>query len=137
MKRPVAVSVVAGFLAVATVIAVVVAASLLFPGTMLDGMWALNRPAQAAFVGLGRWSGMLMVVLASVTSSAAWGLLRGRRWAWWMAMAVFLFDGMGDLVSVVLGKDGLRAGLGVVVAGVFATSLLGKSVRRFFGLGAS
>jgi len=133
MKRPVAVSVVAGFLAVATVIAVVVAASLLFPGTLLDRMWALNRPAQVAFEGLGRLGGVLMVFVGLATSTAAWGLLRGRRWAWGMALVVFALNGMGDLVSVALGKDGMRAGLGVLIAGVFFSLLLGKSVRRFFG----
>jgi hypothetical protein len=67
--RPGAVSSVAVFLFTATAIASVVATSLLFPGTLLDRLWELNKPAYAGIEVLGRASGVLLLLLGMATAA--------------------------------------------------------------------
>jgi hypothetical protein len=53
--------VVAIFLFVAAVVALVTAASLLFPNPFWNRMWDLNRPAYLVFERLGRLPGVLLL----------------------------------------------------------------------------
>ena len=132
MKRPKIVFVVALFLMAATLISAAVAISLLFPGTFLDRMWNLNRPAYAAFQVLGRASGALMVLVGLVTTAAATGLLRGNGWAWRLAIAIFAVNGLGDVVDLFLNRDLLKSGSGVLIAALFLAMLLRRNVEVYF-----
>lgn len=117
--RPKAVTVVAVFLFFATIIAVVVGASLLFPNPLLDWLWELNRPAEAVFRSFGRIAGVALILLGLATFAAARGLLRRDLWAWWFAIILFTVNGIGDLVSFVATGDWLRSASGVVISSVF------------------
>jgi hypothetical protein len=64
VRRPLAVAIIAGFLPVATVIAVVVGLALLFPGQMLRWLAQFNELGMAAFQALGPWAGVLLPLLA-------------------------------------------------------------------------
>jgi hypothetical protein len=130
--RPRTVPIVAGFLFAATVIAVVVALSLLFPNRLLDRLWELNKPGAAAFRAMGRASGLLLLALGIGTAAAGAGLLRGRRWAWWFAILLFTVNGCGDVVGLVSTRDWLRSGSGVTVAAVFIYALTRPPVRSYF-----
>ena len=132
VRRPIALAIVTAFLWAATLIAVIVGISLLFPGTPLDRMWALNQPAYAAFQGMGRLSGILLLFLGSVTAAGARGLLQRRRWAWWLVIGIFAANGIGDLVSLFVTRDMFRSGSGVLVACGFLFCLMTKEVRRYF-----
>jgi hypothetical protein len=131
--RPRTVPVVAGFLFAATIIAVVVSVSLLFPNPLLDRMWELNKPGAAAFRAMGRVSGLLLLALGIATALTGVGLLRGRRWAWWLAGALFTVNGCGDVVGLVTTGDWLRGGSGVAIAAAFVYALARPRVRRYFG----
>jgi len=130
--RPRTVAIVAAFLFAATAIAIVVSVSLLFPGPLLDRLWQLNRPAQAVFRAMGRLSGILLLALAAATFPCALALLRGRKWAWWFAAALFAIDAAGDAVSLVVTGDWLRSASGLLVSGAFLYSLARPPVRRYF-----
>jgi hypothetical protein len=130
--KPRAVIVIAIFLYIATVIALVVGASLLFPNSALDRLWELNRPAEPAFQAMGRFSGVLLLCLGMLTFIAAVGLLRRKPWAWWAAVALFAVNGAGDAVSFVFTRDWLKSASGVVVASGFLGALLSRRVRRYF-----
>jgi len=130
--RPGTVRVIAMFLFAAAAIAAVVAASLLFPGTALDRLWDLNRPAAAAFHALGPASGVLLLVVGAAALAGAVGLMRGRRWAWWVAVVLFSVDGLGDAVSVFATGNWLKSAAGLMISGAFVYSLCRKGVMRFF-----
>ena len=130
-RRPRAITVVAAFLFAATVIAVVVGLALLFPGRLLDWLADLNRPGMAVFRVAGRWSGLFLLALAAGTGSAAVGLRRGRRWAWWFAVVLFVMDGAGDLVSYAVTRDVVRSLAGVAICLVFLYALSRPAVRDF------
>jgi len=132
IERPTAVPVVAAFLLLATVIAFVIGGTLLFPGTRLDVLWQLNRKAYSDFSIFGRTPGMLLFLVGCVTAIAGAGLLRGRRWAWWIAIGIFVINGLGDLTALFVAGDRVKGGSGVLIAGGFLFFLLSKKVRVFF-----
>lgn len=131
-QRPKTVPIVAGFLFAATAIAAVTGSSLLFPGTLLDRLWELNKPGAAAFRALGSISGILLLLLGAGTFSAAAGLLRRKQWAWWFAVVLFAINGFGDVVSLVVTGDWLRSVSGAAIAGAFLYALGRYPVRRYF-----
>ncbi|SRR5713101_219034 len=131
-QRPKTVLIVAAFLFAATAIAAVVATSLLFPNKFLDQLWDLNKAGAAAFRALGKISGVLLLMLGVGIFAAGLGLLRGKRWAWWFAIALFAIDGCGDIVSFFITGDALRSASGVVISSVFLCCLAQRHVRRYF-----
>ena len=122
----------AGFLFAATVIALVVGVSVLFPNRLLDRLWELNKPGAAAFRAIGRASGVFLLALGIGTAAAGLGLLRRRRWAWWFAIVLFTVNGCGDVVGLVATRDWLRSGSGVAVAAAFVYALTRPRVRSYF-----
>ena len=119
-----ALRIVAGFLFAATCIAAIVGFALLFPGELLRWLAQFNRTGMAAVQWMGRWAGVLLLMLAVGTASAGRGLLRGKKWAWWFSVVLFTVDGCGDLVSFFFTKDALRSGLGILICAVFLAVLL-------------
>src|SRR2546422_1043498 len=79
-QRPKTVLIVAAFLFAATAIAAAVGALLLFPNTLSDRLWELNKPGAAAFRAWGRISGIPLLLLGAGTFAAAVGLLHRRKW---------------------------------------------------------
>jgi hypothetical protein len=131
-QRPKTVPVVAAFLFGATAIAAVVGTSLLFPNTLLDRLWELNKPGAAIFHAIGRIAGILLLLLGAGTFAAAVGLLQHKKWAWWFAVVLFAIDGSGDLVSGIVTRDWLRSAAGVAISAAFLYSLSRFRVRRYF-----
>jgi len=131
-RRPKTVPIVATFLFAATVIAAVVGFSLLFPNRLLDRLWTLNPAGAVFFHSIGRVAGVFLLALGAVTLASACGLLRGRTWAWGVAVAIFAIDACGDIVSYLLIHDALRTITGVVVSSAFLCSLCRRRVRDYF-----
>ena len=98
-QRPKPVLIVAGFLFAASSIAVIVGISLLYPNRLLNRLWELNPSGADAFRSLGIVSGVLLLILGAATFAAARDLLRGKRWAWWFAVALFAVNGCGSVVN--------------------------------------
>ena len=131
-QRPRTVAIVAAFLFAAAAIAAVVAGSLLFPGTLLDRLWEINKPGAAAFRAWGRISGLLLLLLGAATFAAPIGLLRRKKWAWWFAVVLFAIDGSGDVASFVANGGWLRSASGMVISSAFLYSLTRYPVRGYF-----
>jgi hypothetical protein len=129
--RPAAITIVAGFLFLATAIAALVGISLLFPNPLLDRLWEFNRPGALFFHSIGRISGLFLLALAAGTCSAALGLLRGRRWAWWFAVLLFSIDGAGNVVSYFLIHDPLRTVIGAIASLSFLYLLCRRESRAY------
>ena len=117
-------SVIAVFLFAATGIAFVVGLALLFPGPLLDWLAQFNRPGMEAFRTAGRWAAALLVFVGCFAATAAAGLLRGKKWAWWMAVGLFAVNGCGDVVGYALTRDAWHSGSGIVICSVFVYALL-------------
>ena len=79
-RRPRTVVVVSVFLFLAAAVALVIAASLLFPNPFWNRTWDFNRPACLAFKKLGKLPGVLLLALGMTTSLAGVGLLRRKKW---------------------------------------------------------
>lgn len=130
-RRPKSISLLAAFLLAAAIIALVTGASLLRPGTALDRLWQLNPRAYGAFALLGCSAAGLLLLLSSITAAAGIGLLRRQRWAWFVAIAVFAANGLGDMISL-FSRDRMKSAAGVLIAGCFLFLLLRPRVRLFF-----
>ena len=131
MKRPAAVTIVAAFLFVASVISWVVGIAVLVPTPFSEWMWSLNPAARPAFESLHRVPGAMLVALGCATLAGAFGLLRGKKWAWWFAIVLFIVNGGGDLVALFVIHDWVRSGAGVLAAAVFLITLMNLRVREF------
>ena len=127
--RPKAIVVIAIFLLAATIVALIVGESLLFPNTLLDKLWKFNR---GLFHSIGRLSGMFLLALGVGMFFAALGLLRRQQWAWWFGVVLFAIDACGNIVSYFLTHDALRSLTGAIVSATFLFFLCRDSVRGYF-----
>ncbi|HXN47728.1 MAG TPA: DUF2127 domain-containing protein [Bryobacteraceae bacterium] len=131
-KRPTAIPIVSAFLFAAAAAAAVAGCSLLFPGTLLDRLWELNKPGEEFFRALGRIAGVPLMILGAAMLAAGLGLLRGRNWAWWFAVVLFAIHIPLDVVASVVTGDWLRSARGVLIPAVGLYALTRRIVRRYF-----
>jgi lysylphosphatidylglycerol synthetase-like protein (DUF2156 family) len=130
--RPTSISIIAAFLFAATVIAVVVGVSLLFPNRLLDSLWKLNPAGAVFFHAIGPISGVFLIALGAAMFAAARGLLHGHKWAWWFAASLFTIETCSNLLSYFLIHDALRAIAGFVISFGFLCALGRRNVRDYF-----
>ena len=71
-------------------------------------------------------------MLGLVAGATAWGLSRGRRWAWWLAVLIFALNGTGNLFGLLAMRDLLRSEFGVCYSVRFLVVLLDRNVRVSF-----
>jgi len=130
-SRPKAIAVISAFLIAAAAIAAVVGNALLFPGSLLEWLSQFNRPAMVTFRAWGKAPGVLLILLSAACLTASVGLLSGRMWAWWFAVALFAVSGLGDAVSFFRTGDHFRSACGLIVSSAFLFVLSRDRVRRF------
>ncbi len=119
------------FLFFGAVAAFLAATTLLWPGTILDRMWALNAAAYVRLAPLGRTVGIPFLVLAAALAVAGTGWFRRRVWGWWLAVIIIATQVVGDLVNLFMG-DLIRGGVGAAFAGALLYYLLRPKVRAAF-----
>ncbi len=112
------------------------AATLIFPGTVLDHAWRLNPVAYAQLAPLGAPVGMAFLFLAAVLALAAIAWSRRRRWGWALAVAIIAIQVVGDFANLLRG-DLLRGIVGVLIAGALLFYMTRQRVRAAFGRGAA
>jgi hypothetical protein len=113
------------------VMAGLAAATLLWRGTALDRVWALNPTAYKQLIPLGRIVGFLFLVLSVALLTAGIGWFRRRLWGWRLAVVVISIQVLGDIVNFVRG-DWLGGGTGVIIAGVLLLFLLQSKIKATF-----
>ena len=79
--------------------------ALLFPSSPRKSIWRLNPDAHTGFLPLGGWALMLMASISLACGLAALGLLRYRRWGYWLALGIPATNATGDLAGAVLRSD--------------------------------
>jgi hypothetical protein len=119
------------FLFFGGIIATLVAFTLLWQGTALDGIWTLNPAAHAQLAPLGSIVGVLFLLLGAALATAGIGWFQHRLWGWRLAVAIIATQVLGDAVNCVRG-DWLRGGTGVIIAGALFLFLLRPRIRAAF-----
>ena len=122
------------FLFFGFVMASLAGTTLLWRGTPLDRMWALNLRAYNQLAPRGRVVGVLFLLLGSALFAAGTGWFRCRLWGWRLAVAIIATQVLGDVVSAFMG-DLVRGAAGFIVAGALLVYLLRQDVRTAFGSG--
>ena len=107
------------------------AATLLMPGTFLDVLWELNKSGHSGLVVLGKGAGLLFLVLSALLAAAAVGWFRRRYWGWALGVAIIALNATGDTVNLARG-EGLKAAVGLVIAGLLLSYMARKKVRQYF-----
>ncbi|MGA8062278.1 MAG: hypothetical protein WBV26_11790 [Candidatus Sulfotelmatobacter sp.] len=107
------------------------ATTLLWRGTPLDRVWALNPMAYKQLAPLGVTVGILFLLLGATLITAGIGWFRRSLWGWRLAVAIIAIQVLGDVVNCVRG-DWLRGGIGVIIAGALLLFLLQPKIRATF-----
>jgi hypothetical protein len=129
--RPTGILIIGLFLLVAPVILVVSAISLLVPGTFLDQMWVVNEAGYRQLIPFRGLAGTGFLALGVVIMLAGIGVLKGRKWGWWLAVFVFAANGIGDAVRFLSG-DFLGGSIGLAVVAVILLYLTRPKIKGFF-----
>jgi hypothetical protein len=119
------------FLFFGATMASLAAITLLWRGTALDGVWALNPTAYKELTPLGGSVGILFLLLGATLAASGVGWFRHRLWGWRLAIAIIATQVLGDFVNCVRG-DFLRGGIGAIIAGGLLLFLLRSKIRAAF-----
>jgi hypothetical protein len=119
------------FLFFGAVMASLAATTLLWRGTVLDRVWALNPIAYEQLAPLGSAVGVLFLMLSAALTTAGIGWFRRRLWGWRLAVVIIAIQVLGDAVNCVRG-DWLRGGVGIVIASALLLFLLQLKIRATF-----
>jgi hypothetical protein len=119
----------AAMLFVAALLAFSAAVALVFPGPAWIAFWNLNPAAWESLHHLGWNAVVLLLVLGCIAGPASIGLMLHRRWAWWIAILLFLINAAGDLISLIRTNDTLRFSSGIAIAAGFVILLCLPRVR--------
>jgi len=126
-----------GFLAIGVffllgaMLTLVAAFTLLFPGTALDRIWALNPRAYREMRPLGRVIGLIFPLLSAALALAGIGWLKRRAWGWKLAVTLMAVNCLGDLSRTLMGFW-LEGGTGILIAGLLLFYLTRAGVRNYF-----
>ena len=130
-RRPAGVVALSGFFAVGAIIASVTAIALRFPASRLEPLWQLNPQAHGAFLTIGPWAVVLMLVVAAACALSAVGLWISARWGHRLALVLLAVNLVGDTTNALFRGD-LRTLIGLPVAGALIAYLLSAGVRSHF-----
>lgn len=121
------------FLFFGTAMAFLAGTTLVWRGTILDRMWALNPRAYDELAPLGKPMGLLFLSLALALALAGTGWLKRRRWGWQLAVALIGTEVLGNCVNIFFGRaaQGLA---GVTIAGALLLYITRPYVRATFAV---
>jgi hypothetical protein len=108
--------------------------TLIWRGTILDQMWAINAPAYRQLAPFGKTVGIPLLLLGATMAVAGTAWFKRRVWGWRLAVAIIATQVFGDLVNAFMG-DLVRGGVGFVIAGALLVYLLRPQVRCAFASG--
>ncbi len=107
------------------------AVTLLKPGTVLDGLWVLNKTGHAQLVALGKGAGLGFMVLSASLCAASIGWFRRRHWGWILGTTIIAINAAGDLINGAMG-EWLKGAVGVGIAGLLLFYMMRSGVRNYF-----
>ncbi len=119
------------FLFFGAVMAAFAGTTLIWRGTVLDELWALNMPAYERLAPFGAIAGPSFLLLSAALACAGAGWFKRRLWGWRLATIVILVQALGNLINLLRG-DFIRGGIGLAIAGLLLFYLLRPTVRAVF-----
>lgn len=119
------------FLFFGAAIASLAATTLLWRGTALDSIWALNPRAYSELAPFGRAAGIALFALGACLVVGGVGWFKRRIWGWRLAVAIIATQILGDLVNAFIGRV-IEGTVGVLIAGALLIYLLRPEVRTAF-----
>jgi len=122
------------FLFFGAVMASLAGTTLLWRGTILERMWALNPTAYKKLEPWGAAAGVLFLLLGVALSVAGAGWFKRRLWGWILAVAILATQVLGHLVNALRG-DVVRGAIGFTIAGALLFYVLRSEVRAVFATG--
>jgi uncharacterized BrkB/YihY/UPF0761 family membrane protein len=133
-NRPKGVLIVTIIVFIAAILALIIGISIIIPGTPLDVIWTLKNSFPIGFKStfIGIIFGYFLLALGLIMLYSAYGLTKGRKWAWWITVIIFTVNGIGYAVSVALGSSGSDGITGILIAVVFLFYLTRPSVKNYF-----
>lgn len=123
------------FLTFGAVMATLTGVTLVWRGTFLDSVWALNALAYRRLAPYGRTIGIPFLVLGVTMAVAAHGWFKRRRWGWRLSVAIIATQVVGDLTNAFVG-DVVRGAIGFAIAAALLIYLLNSKVSAAFTSGA-
>jgi hypothetical protein len=105
--------------------------TLIWRGTVLDHIWALNPTGYKQLSPFGSKAGILFVLLGVVLATAGIGWLKRLLWAWRLAIAVIATQVIGNILNILLGRT-LEGAVGITVSGALLSYLFWERVRAVF-----
>lgn len=129
--RPFGVTAMSTFFMFGTLMSLLAATSLAFPGSILEPLWRLNPGARQEFAGIGLWGVGMMLAVCAATAFTSLGLWRGRMWGHRLGLLVLAINVVADIARAAFGHDP-RAGIGVPIAGGMMAYLMSGQVTRYF-----
>lgn len=122
------------FLFFGAIMASLAGTTLVWRGTILDQMWAINAPAYRWLAPFGKTIGIPFILLGATLAVAATGWFGHRLWGWRLAVAIIATEVLGNIVHAFMGSL-VRGGVGVVISGALLLYLLRPEVRAVFASG--
>ncbi len=119
------------FLFFGAIMASLAGTTLLWRGTILGRMWALNPTAYQQLAYFGRAVGIPFLVLSAALVVAGMGWFRRRFWGWGLTVVIIATQVLGDLVNVFMGHF-VEGAIGATIAGAPLFFLLRPGVRAAF-----
>jgi len=107
------------------------AVALLFPHSAIDQVWRLNPGAKSAFLTIGPWAVLLMIVVAIACGLSAVGLWTRAIWGRQAAVLLLSANLIGDVVNAGARGD-WRTLIGVPIGGAMIAYLLTERTRGQF-----
>ena len=105
--------------------------TLVWPGTSLDRIWALNARAYHQLAPFGKTICIPFLFLGAALLLAGFGWLARRLWAWRLAVVIVAIQVAGDLLNLLRG-DFVGGGTGFVIAAALLFYLTRPHVRAAF-----
>lgn len=130
-RHPVTPIVMGLFFAIGTAITLATGFSLLWPGSALDAMWRIKPEEHQQLLRAGLPAAVGFVGLAAIMAITSVGAFLRRRWAWWLAMIIFIINGIGDVVRGIFGAPA-EGVIGVAVVAIVLWWLTRPPVRGLF-----
>jgi hypothetical protein len=119
------------FLLFGAAMAFLAGTTLVWRGTFLDRMWAVNPRAYNLLAPYGKTVGIPFLLLGIVLVFSGFGWLKRRVWGWRLAAVIIVTQVLGHFVTALMG-DITKGMVGVIISGVLFIYLLRPKVKSVF-----